>query len=409
MSIPNILAIDFGTSRIKASAWNHENSKVEILPIGLDERNYIPSIFHVDSTGEITFGDVAMDLMIHDPLGVLENVKLNLNKSIRAANGQKKEATDLLRPVFGEILRQFIARSALYKPNFPVSLIFTMPARWNFEDIFSDAVKGIFQLPLNIFFEKEPIAASFQWLQEEQGDFSGYLVIIDIGGGTVDWACLHVKPEKVEIVSDYPPAGIEGAGLELDKSILELLESKLSQSNEEPDKVQRTISYLSKHKELMLDYVRKIKERNQLTKNTHVKFNINGSEILLDSDEVITSLERAGIKRIVDHSCRYIEKAYNVVQQPITCVLTGAGSQLDLMSQSLELVLSGLGINSDGKFTLVRPKEVKFSAVTGAIYHYLFSNGLHPGTQPKESLKKEANNANWQVKNFFDIHKNYKL
>jgi len=67
----SILAIDFGTSRIKAAYWDAERGEAVVLPLGKGGRLYVPSLFHVSKDGKIRFGDEAEVMLHHDPSGVV--------------------------------------------------------------------------------------------------------------------------------------------------------------------------------------------------------------------------------------------------------------------------------------------------------------------------------------------------
>jgi molecular chaperone DnaK (HSP70) len=49
-----VLAIDFGTSRIKAAYWDEQRGEATVLPLGNGGRLYAPSLFHVNKEGRIS-------------------------------------------------------------------------------------------------------------------------------------------------------------------------------------------------------------------------------------------------------------------------------------------------------------------------------------------------------------------
>jgi len=97
----SILAIDFGTSRIKAAYWDEAKSEAVVLPLGKGGRLYVLSLFHVSKDGKIRFGDEAEVMLHHDPSGVVENLKLDLDKPIKyVPNGQQVKSAELMALLF---------------------------------------------------------------------------------------------------------------------------------------------------------------------------------------------------------------------------------------------------------------------------------------------------------------------
>lgn len=391
--IPNILAIDFGTSRIKAAAWDPVSRQAEVFSIGQDEKSYIPALFHLDQEGDVTFGEAAGDLMVHDPLGALENVKLHLDRLHRTANGQKTESTDLLKLVFEYIINKYVGQSSSYHPKAPLYLVLTLPSRWNYQDIYTEAATKGTGLPENqLAFVKEPIAAAFQWIKQEQSDFTGYLVVIDVGGGTVDWACVQVSEQGIEIVPECPPAGIEGAGFEVDKRILDLLEKKVRLLDEDFLR-DHLLLHLKEHKTLLLEYVRKVKERNIVPDDKPITFNIAGHKLVFEKAIFEKALLGSEIERITQNSCKYIAKAATVVNSPLTCVIIGAGSRLPVLKQSLTAAINHLIDDQDLKIVIKEARNLNYATALGAIYYYLQSHNLNQKSKLNEEKSPELSST----------------
>ena len=93
-----MIAIDFGTSRTKV-AYLH-NAKVTLAAIGEQGNKFIPSIFHIDSEGEVLFGDDAKYEIADDPKGIVDTLKRKLRDRRIRKNRQSKKDNRKYRSLF---------------------------------------------------------------------------------------------------------------------------------------------------------------------------------------------------------------------------------------------------------------------------------------------------------------------
>ncbi len=389
-----VLSVDFGTSRTKAAIWDSVSEQVRIFMIGEDEKNYIPSLFHLDKSSTITFGEEAHDLQIYDPLGALEYVKLQLDQMLRAANGEKIEAGHLLTQLFKYLFYLFEDKIKSLGKITSKQLVLSLPARWQFEDIYLEAVKNTGYSFDHISFIKEPVAAAYHWKRQEKPHFQGSLIVIDIGGGTVDWACLQIKEEDIHIVPESYPKGVTGAGLEIDKSLLRLLVEKVQTLDEiERD---RLLDYIQQHKMLLLNYIRKSKERYSAKKGEDIIFNVCGTRIAIKRMTVQQAMLGVETQRIIQKSCNYILSAYQIVQQPLTCILVGGGSKIAGFADFFRSKLIQLSEEKGIEINLEIPSQSHYTTALGAIYYFLQKNRWDIST--KTRIEEKNNNNNYSVK-----------
>ena len=78
------------------------------------------------------------------------------------------------------------------------------------------------------FIEAEPVAAAQGWLAES-GERADEIVVLDCGGGTVDWAYVRRENGQFRLVPACPPGGIEGlGGHDVDAALLDLLRERVA-------------------------------------------------------------------------------------------------------------------------------------------------------------------------------------
>ena len=225
-----VLAIDFGTSRIKAAYWDEEKCDVVVLPLGNDGRLYVPSLFHVSKEGKSQFGDDAEIMLHHDPQGVVENLKLDLDKPIKyVPNGQRVKSGELVALLFGRIIEFACSQIQSFRNLPPKTLVLTLPSRWDYGDIYMDALDTIEYTGERVFI-REPEAAGLVWVKEAKPQKGDMLVVLDFGGGTVDWACLRVDEKGHSVmIPERPPGGVTAAGSHVDAGLFDEMMTRLSQ------------------------------------------------------------------------------------------------------------------------------------------------------------------------------------
>ena len=225
-----ILAIDFGTSRIKAAYWDEAKSEAVVLPLGKGGRLYVPSLFHVSKDGKIRFGDEAEVMLHHDSSGVVENLKLDLDKPIKyVPNGQQVKSVELMALLFRRIIDYASRQVPSLGGNAPKTLVLTLPSRWDYGDIYMDALESIGYTGEKMVV-REPEAAGLAWIEEKKPQVGDMLVVLDFGGGTIDWACLRIDEKgRPGMIAELPPGGITAAGAHVDAGLLDELMQRASE------------------------------------------------------------------------------------------------------------------------------------------------------------------------------------
>ncbi len=123
-----MLAVDFGTSRVKVAYLN--DGIATLAPIGKGNLPYIPSLFYLGREGEILVGDEAEDMLSHDPKGVVETLKRNLRDTKIRKNKQKKTPQELVELLF-KTVRELVHEGLPHIfTEAPTEVVLTYPAAY---------------------------------------------------------------------------------------------------------------------------------------------------------------------------------------------------------------------------------------------------------------------------------------
>lgn len=121
-----------------------------------------------------------------------------MNASARNLNGRQKSVYDAVRNFIGTSIGEYFY---IYK-NLPEGIVFTVPYSWG-KDIFQhpslmlmEQIISEIGLDMNtqINFYSEPVAVATYYCKEIYGEhFRGFLLIVDLGGGTIDLTLCKVE------------------------------------------------------------------------------------------------------------------------------------------------------------------------------------------------------------------------
>jgi hypothetical protein len=364
-----ILAIDFGTSRIKAAYWDKEKSEALVLPLGKDGRLYVPSLFYINNDGVSQFGDDADMMLHHDPQGVVENLKLGLDKPIKyVPNGQKVKSGELVSLLFGRIIGFASTQIPSFCGNEPKTLVLTLPSRWDYGDIYMDALETIGYKGEKIVI-REPEAAGLAWIKEEKPPVGDMLVVLDFGGGTIDWACLRVDENGHSVmIPELPPGGVTAAGSHVDAGLFDEMMMQLTQ--EQRIDVQQ-------HRAQVLEQIRRMKESQ------------NGQASLSRKDGVLEVALRTGSfvfpKKVFDEVVKheavdqavegiggYVKKVVRHVtannsKKQIWCLLTGGTRLLVGVEDRVKERVMEIGKAGGVDVKIAKVGQADFATVRGAV------------------------------------------
>ena len=365
----SILAIDFGTSRIKAAYWDAERSEAVMLPIGQGGRLYVPSLFYVGKDGKIRFGDDAERELYHDPEGVLDNLKLDLDKAFQyLRENQQVKTSDLMTL----LLRRIIEHSAREVKGFggkaPEKLVLTYPAKLDYEDIYRDALKEAKYRGEAVFI-REPEAAGWAWVKEENPKPGEVLVVLDFGGGTIDWATLQVDEQRRPVmIPDLRPDGMTAAGLHVDEGLFDEMMRQLRTEAR---------TYALSHRAQVLEQIRLMKESQNgsavLSGDSSQPLEVRlGAESFTFERKIFEGVvKRAVLDQAIGRIEGYMQKVVMHQQagarKQIWCVLAGGTRLLSGLEEQVKKRIKEIGKAGGVEVKFSEIAQADFATVRGAV------------------------------------------
>jgi molecular chaperone DnaK len=229
------IGVDFGTTN-STVAYINESNKLEAFrypdPAGYE---YIPSCMVYEQDGNVSVGWAAQDLAGDTEVTFCNNFKMILPLSETEQSEyewtKKKKADCVTADFLGQILTD-ISESGFESQKGQIDgLVLSVPHVWakavghigrsRLQKILTDDL----QLPLKQLIS-EPVAAAayyaYRIQQEDDKQFTGNLLVCDMGGGTFDVTLCSVTPGKVEeLYNDgNGRCGLGKAGVYFDRKII---------------------------------------------------------------------------------------------------------------------------------------------------------------------------------------------
>jgi len=365
----SILAIDFGTSRIKAAYWDAERNEAVVLPLGKGGRLYVPSLFHVSKDGKIRFGDEAEVMLHHDPQGVVENLKLDLDKPIKyVPNGQQVKSAELMALLFRRIIDYASRQVPAFCGNAPKTLVLTLPSRWDYSDIYMDALETIGYTGEKVVI-REPEAAGLAWVAEQKPKPDDMLVVLDFGGGTIDWACLRVDAKgQPQMIAELPPGGITAAGSHVDAGLFDEMMTLISEAQRREVLPRRA---------QVLEQIRQLKESQNGTATLSGEDGL--LEVQLGAESFVYPRElfeqvvrREVIDQAIEGIGAYLRRVARTVKsgsadRKLWCVMAGGTRLLSGLEERVKEQLLEISKSSGVAMNLAAIAQADFATIRGAV------------------------------------------
>ena len=326
------LSIDFGSSRTKVAYFNQETDKSELIELGREVRNIIPSVFYLpEAGGDILVGDNAQDMVDTDPQGVVINLKTEIHKMGKKRCGPgriKPERIELASELFKYIKHQ--CETEVFHNNEITSCILTVPVC--FEDQKRKCIKKAAELAgfTEIKLIEEPVAAARYWLTAYKGNnIPDEIIICDVGGGTTDLAVLQYKNGKFISYPDILPAGLHAGGNDIDEAIWEQI------MDEQYDEgiFKKATGFILK--------IRKIKESLKKYINNIVPLSLLSDQLGV-SKKIIESTIDEFVNRLQDEVKSFITTCQQKTGDTnIPVLLVGGASRLNGLKEAVEEISNG--------------------------------------------------------------------
>lgn len=311
-----LVGIDFGTTNTVISYYN--NGKIKIL------KNYgkhtIPTLVYIDKHNKIACGyDIPINLDNHNTLISSFKTKIGQNINLFESNNKKWNVKDILL-IYFTYLKKIIESNL--KSN-KISAVISVPS--NFNDNQREIIKQIFSyVGLNIIrVINEPTAAAlaygFKKTNTEQT-----LLVIDLGGGTLDLSILEIDDNFYEVINTIGDNQIGGDNF-TQVIYLDLLDS----IKEKSENISLTQAYLKK----LWFKCQKCKERLTYLETSKFKITLPNNDILeytLTNDKL-----KKLSKNIISKILLLFEQIK--LNNDISCILLVGGSSKLKIFQSLIL------------------------------------------------------------------------
>ncbi len=369
----SLLAIDFGTSRIKAAYWNDKRGEAVMLPLGDGGRLYVPSLFYVNREGKIRFGDEAKAMLFHDPQGVVENLKLKLGKPLQnLPNNRQAASSELMALLFRNIIQHSVQEVKGFRGKPPEKIVLTYPALLDYTTIYKDALRAAGYRGEESYI-REPEAAGWAWLKEEKREPGEVLVVLDFGGGTVDWATLCVDEKcRPRMVADLPASGITAAGVDVDQGLFEEMMKHINEGQK---------SYAMANRARVIEQIRQMKEsqngRSLLSgkESQMLEVQLGEQAYLFDRkvfqevvkrealDQALVSIE-GYLKKVVKHQHE------NGGRKQIWCVLVGGTRLLSGLEEQVKQRVKETGKAGGIEIQFAEIEQADFATVRGAVSQF---------------------------------------
>ena len=369
----SVLAIDFGTSRIKAAYWNDTRGEAVMLPLGDGGRLYVPSLFYVNREGKIRFGDEAKAMLFHDPQGVVENLKLKLGKPLQnLPNNRQAASSELMALLFRNIIQHSVQEVKGFSGKPPEKIVLTYPALLDYTTIYKDALRAAGYRGEESYI-REPEAAGWAWVKEEKREPGEVLVVLDCGGGTVDWATLCVdEKRRPRMVADLPASGITAAGVDVDQGLFEEMMKHINEGQK---------SYAMANRPRVIELIRQMKEsqngRSLLSgkESQMLEVQLGEQAYLFDRkvfenvvkrealDQALVSIE-GYLKKVVKHQHE------NKGRKQIWCVLVGGTRLLSGLEEQVKQRVKETGKAGGIEIKFAEIEQADFATVRGAVSQF---------------------------------------
>lgn len=345
----NLIAIDFGTERTKIAYFDPRTEQPELVRIGEDVP-YWPSLFHISSDGNVSVGDDANKLREDSPGGVVDDLKRRFRDTAIRRNKKKKTPTELLCELFTK-LRETANRTASGFGSDPVtSVVLTHPASFGPGDkkVMESAAKDSGFKSVTLI--SEPVAAALFWM-DSKGTQQDNVVVLDCGGGTVDWAFLRKGTDGLVVDPQFPPGGNDKlGGRNIDDEILEYVTECLEN--------QADLKGLTKLKRMKSWFRDRIRRKKELFNQTSYEQDISVTKKKISLAKGRVTAEERFVQQVLTHIKAYIEPIKNDLGENPAILLVGGSANLKGIREQVE---------QETQCEVVKWDRCDFAPVLGAV------------------------------------------
>lgn len=212
------IGFDWGTTTTSVSFLTEQNT-FDYLRFGGNNLNTFPSVIaYRNADASMKIGVAAQMVVFAPQFDVYSNLKLKLDATAMNNCGRNHSPYEATRDFIGKTIGEYVY---VYKKP-PQRIVFTVPDSWG-KDVFrhpslmflEQIIGDIgFDVDTQISFCSEPVAAAAYYCKEVcQNNFSGFLLIVDMGGGTVDLTLCKIESgDKILVIKRCGELGDKPVG-----------------------------------------------------------------------------------------------------------------------------------------------------------------------------------------------------
>jgi len=239
MDMLRSVGVDFGTTTSLVSEGVAGRQPL-VFPIGRTT-SWLPSLVGLDAHGELRCGDAAADLPTDRVKRSVKRCITRNETTVHLDDGTTLDADAAIRGVLAAVAREARVGGLTLSPEatrLGCPAMWTGPQRQRLLNLAAEAGLPVSDHTLI----DEPVAAGVAWVQQQRArgrDVLGKLLVVDMGGGTLDVAFLDIHAElgldpEVSVLSSW---GIDEAGDALDEAVAGDLREDLAALGVDADKL----------------------------------------------------------------------------------------------------------------------------------------------------------------------------
>lgn len=209
------IGFDFGTTNSTISFYNEETKSLDCFQLNAGASEYIPTVIAYKGN-DVSIGEIAKKNMTKKGYDAYEHFKLRLGQDAQQIiPGKSKTPTEVATDYIRTLLNEYQTNQNISEID---AVVMTVPETWFREASNRTArenIEGIYRklgydIETQFQLESEPVAAAgyFCWSYAHSKEknpkgnpFTGYITVVDYGGGTLDVTLCKVENgEKIQIL-----------------------------------------------------------------------------------------------------------------------------------------------------------------------------------------------------------------
>ena len=215
------VGFDLGTTNSLVCVRTEKEGKVEFLCFDNHTRAFFSTLIAYNKKdGSCKIGAQARRYRYNKNYDAYDNFKLSLGEGARECGGRDRSPLQVTQDFISEVLGKLKERHSIIPED--VILVQTVPDVWKHEVNNRSALENLATVYENlgldtdgqVSFESEPVSAAAYYLKEVcKGEYAGYVIVVDYGGGTLDLTLCRVNENGViEVLWSCGDGGREQSG-----------------------------------------------------------------------------------------------------------------------------------------------------------------------------------------------------